>query len=189
MAMSIDALKFNLTNPARDYEWEVTFPTLIGGGDKKAMSVRCRSAVIPGRGFGEILIPFRGTPGISIPGKATVPHAWTATFIEGTDKKVFDAINKWNERIRAIRSGMGSSDLQIKTDIIMKLLDRAGAAYLAIKLVGVYPRNVDDVPVSNDNEGIVTYNVTFAYDFWEEASSGISVNIGVNVPGVGGIGI
>jgi len=182
--MSIDALKFNLTNPARDYEWEVTFPTMLGGGDKKAMSIRCRSAVIPGRGFGEILIPFRGTPGISIPGKATVPHAWTAMFMEGTDKKTFTAINAWMERIRQIRSGIGTSDLLIKSDFIMKMLDRAGNAWLSLKMVGAYPRNIDDTPIAQDAEGVVTYSVTWAYDYWEEASSSISVNVGVSIPGI-----
>lgn len=182
MVMSIDALKFNLTNPARDFEWEVTFPSMIGGGDKKSMSIRCRSAVIPGRGFGEILIPFRGTPGITIPGKATVPHSWTATFMEDTDKKTFSAINSWMEKIRAIRTGMGTSDLLIKSDFILKLLDRSGGSWMVIKMVGAYPRVIDDTPISQESDGIVTYNVTWAYDFWEEASTSLSVNVGISLP-------
>ncbi len=166
--MSADNLKNNLSNPAKTYLWEVLFTSPIGGGDSEALELRCQSTVIPGRAVGEILVPFKNTPGVKYPGKPTLSHTWTAIFIEGTDGKVFDALQAWNEAIVSMKTGVGGLDPSIKTDIYIRLLDPPGNVYLSIRLVGCYLQLVDEVPVAYEDEGNIMYSGTFSYDYWEK---------------------
>jgi len=166
--MSADNLKANLSNPARTYLWEAMFTNPIGGGDAEVLMLRCQSANIPGRSVGEILIPFKQTPGIKFPGKLTVSHTWVTTFIEGMDKKVFDAIHAWDQAVVHDRLGIGGPDVAIKSNIYLRLLDTQGKVIMKIKFVGCYPQAVDEVPVAMDSEAAVFYSVTWSYDHWEE---------------------
>lgn len=166
--MSADNLKNNLSNPARAYLWEVMFTNPIGGGNAEVLMLRCQSANIPGSSFGEILIPFKQTPGIKFPGKLTVSHAWATTFIEGMDKKVFDAIHAWRQAIVHDRLGIGGPDIAIKANVYLRLLDTQGNVIMKVKFVGMYPQAVDDVPVAMDSEAAVYYSVTWSFDHWEE---------------------
>lgn len=124
--MSSDVLKNNLTNPAKTYLWEMMFTNPVGGGDSNVMDLRCQTTTIPGRSHGEIIIPFKGTPGIKFPGKLTMDHNLAMTFIEGTDRKVFDALHGWSEAITSARTGIGGPDVAIKSDIYLRMLDMQG---------------------------------------------------------------
>jgi len=169
MSMSQDNLKKDITNLAKIYLWDVVIPKLIGGGNKDHLEVRAQSTAIPGRSFGEILIPFKGTPGIKFPGKLTMSHLWPCVFVEGDDKEVFDAVYGWKQTIQDARTGIGRPDSFTKVDLYLRLLDRAGNVTLKIKLVGCYPQSIDDVPLSYDDEGGIMYNVGWSYDYWIEA--------------------
>jgi len=166
MSMSADNLKQDLSNAARLYLWDIVLSSLPGGGDRDHLEVRAQSAAIPGRSFGEILVPFKGTPGIKLPGKLTMTHTWPAVFIEGTDQAVFDAIYGWKQLIQDAQSGIGSLDLDIKTDIYLRLLNPMDTVVKKFKLVGCYPQAMDDTPVAYDDEGVIMYAVTFSYDYW-----------------------
>ena len=166
--MSADNLKQNLSNPAKTYLWEVVFSNPIGGGDAEALELRCQSTSVPGRGVGEILVPYKNTPGIKYPGKPTVPHTWACVFIEGTDGKIFEALNAWNQAINDIRTGIGGADPLIKADIYLRLLDPPGTVFQKIKLVGCYIQDIPDTPVAYEDEANIMYSVTFSYDYWEK---------------------
>lgn len=167
--MSADNLRNNLNNPARLYLWDVVFINPVGGGDADALELRCQTATIPGRSVGEILVPFKGTAGIKFTGKLTMSHTWVASFVEGIDKKVFNALHAWQQAIMNARTGIGGLDTMIKANIFLRLIDVAGNVFMKIKLVGCYLQAVDDVPVAFDTEGVVMYGTTFSYDYWEEA--------------------
>lgn len=166
--MSADNLKNNLNNPARLYLWDVLFTNPVGGGDASSLELRCQTATVPGRSIGEILVPFKATAGIKFPGKLVMSHNWAATFVEGIDKKVFDALHAWQQAIINDRTGIGGLDTLIKANIYLRLTDVDGNVFMKIKLVGCYVQAVDDVPLSFDTEGVVMYAATFSYDYWEE---------------------
>lgn len=168
MTMSADNLKHDISNPARVYWWDVVFSKLIGGGNKDHLEVRAQSTVIPGRSFGEILVPYKGGPGIKFPGKLTMSHLWPAVFVEGIDQEVFDAIYGWKQTIQNARTGIGTLDSLSKADIYLRLLDPQETVTKKFKLVGCYPQSVDDVPLSYDDEAMIMYNVGWSYDYWEE---------------------
>jgi len=130
------------------------------------LEVRAQSTIIPGRSFGDILVPYKGGPGIRFPGKLTMSHDWTAVFVEGIDQEVFNAIYSWKQTIQNARTGIGSLDSLIKADIYLRLLDSQETVTRKIKLVGCYPKAVDDVPLAYDTEAMIMYSTTWSYDYW-----------------------
>ena len=97
--MGQDSLKANLTNPARSYLWDVLVPVPVGDGDSTTYQVRAQSTQIPGRKNESIAIPYKQTAGVVVAGKLSYDHTWTCEFIEGEDKKVFDAVYSWQQKI------------------------------------------------------------------------------------------
>lgn len=167
--MSSDNLKNNLNNPARLYLWDVMFTNPIGGGDAETLELRCQTTAIPGRSVGEILVPFKATAGLKFPGKLTMSHTWPATFVESTDKEIFNALHAWNQAIVDARTGIGGLDILIKSNIYLRLMGvTADSIYLKIKLVGCYIQDVAEVPLAYETEGLIMYPVVFSYDYWEE---------------------
>jgi len=166
--MGADSLRTNLTNPARTYLWEVMFANPIGEGDADVLMLRCQTTNIPGSSVGEILVPYKQSAGIKFPGKLTMSHTWTCTFVESSDKKVFDALHSWRQAIVHSRLNVGGPDIAIKSDIYLRLLDTKGQVYQTIRLVGCYIQAVDDTPLAYEDEDVVRYSATFSYDYWEE---------------------
>jgi hypothetical protein len=168
--MGVNSLKANLTNPQRVYLWEVIFPSVPGGGDIGTLSIRATSTSIPGRSVGEINIPYKQTGGFKVAGKLTYTHTWDVTFREGEDKAIHDILHAWNQLIVHDFDGIGSVDSAYKVDILFNLTKRDQSISRTVKLVGAYIQDIGDVAVSYDDEGDLTYTVTFSYDYWEDVT-------------------
>jgi hypothetical protein len=168
--MGLDSLKSNLTNPARTYLWEVLVPVPKGDGDSDTYTIRAQSAEIPGRSNGEIVIPFKQTAGIKVAGKLKYDQQFAVTFIEGEDKKVFEAVQSWQQLIVNNVTGIGVGDPFYKSDVYLTTITTAGATYMKIKLKGAWIQNIGKVAMSYATDGTVSYGVTFAFDTWEEVS-------------------
>jgi hypothetical protein len=168
--MGVDSLKANLTNPARSFLWDVLIPVPIGDGDTTTYQLRAQSSQIPGRDMGAIAIPFKQTAGIQVAGKLTYSHSWTCDFIEGEDKKVFNAIYSWQQKIINDVFGIGVGDPLYKTDVYITLLKTDGSTFQKIKIKGAWIKNFGDVALGYEAEGIIKYSVTFIFDSWEDIS-------------------
>lgn len=168
MDFSVNVLKNNLTNPQRIYMWEVLIPTPVGGGQSETFSVRARSAEIPGSSFGTINIPYKQTAGIVVAGKLQYDHKWECVLIEGEDHAVYDALYEWQQQIVNNLTGIGVGDPLYKTDMYIILQDTTGETGMKIKLKGAYIEAIGKVGLDYENEGIVKYPVTFAFDSFEK---------------------
>lgn len=167
--MGIDALRARLTNPARIYLWEVEFTSPVGGDNRDALKIQCQSTSKPGRSVGRIHVPFKGTGGVNFPGKVTFSHEWPCTFVENSvDLAIGKALHGWQQAMMDARTGQGGLDVDVKSDVYLRLLDQTNAVISTIKLVGCFVQTVDDVALTFEDESVLIYNTTWAYDYWEE---------------------
>ena len=167
MSMSIDGLKNNLTNPLRTYTWDVTFFSPVGG-EGTTLSLRCQSASKPGRSVGSIAVPYKQSAGIQYPGKLAYSHDWTLTFIEGEDKKVYDAIYLWKNAVVTDKGQFSLGDNLIKADLYLTLSSTADEIVEKIRVIGCFPKEIGAVSLDYSTEDIVKYEVTFSFDSWEK---------------------
>jgi len=163
-----DSLKANLTNPQREYLWEVLIPTPVGDGETTTFQIRAQSSQVPGRRNPEILIPYKQTAGVVVAGKLTYDHEWTCTFVEGEDKAVYDAIYSWQQNIVNDVTGIGVGDPLYKTDMYITLLTTAGGESLRLKLKGAWVKVLSPAELNYGGDDVVKYSVTFAFDTTEK---------------------
>jgi len=163
-----DSLKANLTNPQREYLWEVLIPTPVGDGNTETFQVRAQSSQVPGRRNPKILIPYKQTGGVAVAGKLTYDHTWECTFIEGEDKKVYDALYSWQQSIVNDIAGVGVGDPLYKADMYITLQTTAGGDSLQLKLKGAWVEAVGPVALTYAGTDTVKYSVTFAFDRTEK---------------------
>jgi len=168
--IGIDSLKGNLTNPARTFMWDVLIPVPVGSGSSTTYQIRAQSSSIPGRSNAAIAIPYKQTAGVMVAGKLEFPHTWQCTFIEGEDKKVFDAIHSWQQNIVNDAFGVGTGDPFYKTDVYISLLTTTGDTFMKIKIKGAWVQQIQDLALAYSDNETVKYTVTFEYDSWEDAS-------------------
>ena len=169
--MGVDNLKNNLTNPARTFLWDVLIPVPIGDGDSTTYQIRAQSSEIPARGNGVIKIDYKATAGIRVAGKINYgDNTWGCTFIEGEDKKVFDAIWSWQQKIVDNVAGIGVGDPFYKTDAYITLLKVDGSAFMKLKMKGAWVSDMGKTALSYATEDTVKYSVTFTFDSVEDAS-------------------
>ena len=168
--MSLDALKNHLSNPQMTFLWEIIIPAPIGGGEVEVYQLRAQSTQIPSRDQGQITIPFKQTAGVALPGKLAFTHKWECSFIEGEDKKVYDAIYGWMQSIVSVGTGTGAGDSSIKTDIYLTLLKRSGEVTLKLKLKGCYITSLGQTSLTYSDEKCIEYPVTWSFDSVEKMS-------------------
>lgn len=167
--MGINALKANLSNPARTYNWEVMIPNPKGGvAGTETLLARCQSTSQPSRSVGQIHVPFKQTGGKVYPGKMTFDHVWECSFVEGEDRAIFKELYAWHEKVMSAKNGVGAgAPDEYATDIYLRLLNSKGGVDMEIKFSGAYVQDVARNELSYDSEGHLMQPVTFAYDYWE----------------------
>jgi hypothetical protein len=166
----IDSLKANLSNPQRPYIFDVLIPVPLGGGASETYQFRVRSSEIPKRGNKVINIPFKQTAGVAVAGALEYDHTWACSFMEGEDRKVFDAIYGWQQLVVNDVAGVGVGDPLYKTDAYLVLLGTDGSTTNKIKMKGIWPSSVDKVALKQGDGDPVEFNVTFTFDSWESAN-------------------
>ena len=169
--MGMDSLKQNLTNPQRVFMWEFEIPAPRGLGTSDIWIIRTQAAAEPGRSFTPIPIPFKGTGGLVVPGKEVYDHTLTVRMLEGEDAKTYEAIQSWMKLIRDNVTGVGLGDPDQKTDAVISLIDTKGIVTKRVKLVGCYPQEKAAVALDYDTNDVHKYELTFAYDRWEELTA------------------
>lgn len=168
MPLGVDSLKNNLTNPARSYLWDVIFPTPLGGGDTETLMIRCQSSTLPGLSFGEIKVPYKQTAGVKYHGKVQMSQSWDLSFMEGEDKAIFTEFYTWAKLVVDPKTGIGTNDPDIKTDVLLSMLTTQGTEYMKIKLRGAWIQAIKDVTLDYGTEEAIKLNITIAYDYWEQ---------------------
>jgi hypothetical protein len=170
--LSSVALRANL-NPARGWLWEMKVPS-SPGGDRAVWTIRCRSTSKPSRGFGKIVVPFRGTGGVSYPGKEVYTHTLPVTFNESEDRGSHAELYAWSQLIQNTLSGVGVGDALIKRNVDLQMINKDGAVAETYKIWGCYLENIQEVPLQQDSDTHIIISATLSFDFWT-LDTGLSI--------------
>lgn len=172
MAFFIEEFRNELLAGARPNLFEVEIQ-----GAEVLSSFLVTAASLPGRTIGVASAYYRGRE-LKLAGDMSFAP-WTTTIINDSAMKLRDYIESWmNDYIE---------DLAVKTpelnnagepssyfgDVTVRQLDRAGTAIREYKLIGCWPSDISDVPLSFDaNDQISSFSVTWQYQTLEINGSG-----------------
>lgn len=162
----------------RTWMWELIIPAadlgLGVGVSNEDLIIRCRSAVIPGRGNDPITSNFVGMQQFFF-GKPTFGgNTFAVTLEETQDQKVTNFLYAWQQKIFDIElnsNTAGQSQVPNKRDAAKDIfLDcyayDGGNLEKKFKFVNAWPTTVDPVTMDYTGNDSVKFSVTFQFDFW-----------------------
>ena len=171
---TIDGRMKNVADIQRNWKWEfwIPRPPAVSNWKLDDMIIRCRFAVIPGRGNEPIESNFMGQKQF-FPGKPIFPNSFVALFEEFEDKKVSEFLFFWQQAMhdypgKTSNAGFAITETKagIKTDIVLRQYGFKGNLIQELKFKNVWIQNVDDVAMDYTGAESVKYSVTFQYDYW-----------------------
>lgn len=181
MAFAIEEFRNQLLAGARPNLFEVEIQ-----GAEELSSFLVTAASLPGRTIGTASAFYRGRE-LKLAGDM-VFAPWTTTIINDSSMKMREYIENWmNDFIE---------DLEVKTpsanetgepsgyfgDVTVRQLDKLGLAIREYKLIGCWPSDISEVPLSFDaNDQISSFTVTWQYQYFEVQS--FSSGLGLEAPG------
>jgi len=188
MAFNIESFKSNglIYGGARPSLFKVImdFPATVPGiqGDPQRASFLIRAAQLPASTVDPIDIPYFGRK-IKIAGDRTFAD-WTITVMNDEDFTLRNSFEAWlnfiNTHVSNRSAAEDGSPTNYKVDIEIQQYGKAGPAdesgiIRSYILSGAFPTSVDAISLDWDTTNAVeTFDVTFAYDYWEPASGGFS---------------
>lgn len=173
MAFNVNEIKSQLQfGGARPNLFMVQFNNPADGSGDLKVPFMCQATEIPAATLGEVQVPYFGRF-IKLAGNRTYSN-WTVSVQNDEDFKIRNALETWSNRINSFQGNLvtlgGPEASRYKSDALVHQMGKAGNTVRSYKFVGIFPVDVSGIGLSwSDNDQIETFQVTFAYDWWEIA--------------------
>ena len=167
--LGVDDFKSKLRGGgARSNLFKVTlnYPA-YAGGDVELTSFMCRAANLPASTVTTLEVPFRGRI-LKVGGDRTFAE-WTVTVLNDTGFEIRDAMERWMNGINAHSANTGlTNPADYQVDLVVEQLDRDESVIKRYNFRGAFPEAITEITLSYDQgTEIETFDVTFAYQYWE----------------------
>jgi len=158
-----------LPAPLQPWNSDLNIPNVPGGGDGRALLLRCQSASIPGHENADGVMQLRGSE-ITYAGHTQWEHDFAPSFVECRDLAVKTALNGWKFYARDNRRSptAGAYMAQYKTQGDIILYDDIGSTIRTIRLFGLWCQAVQAAPLESAGSGPVIMGANFKFDWWED---------------------
>ena len=155
-----------LTDPLLQHNFDLIIPQLPGGGNTRALTIKCMTANIPGSSVDDVTITLKGID-VKYAGRQVYSHTLSVTYLETRDLSTRDALNNWLKLCRSVRDDTGSYKSEYATLGMLVLYDDTGSVVRTVTMDGFFIQNMEDSAVDGSaGNSPVTISATFAYDTW-----------------------
>jgi hypothetical protein len=168
MSMNVEYIKSALKMPARPTLFDVEISgSSLGAISTDVLKFTCKSAGLPDDNIGRIDVPYYGRK---------IPYAgdraygdWNTTIIMNNDWTIYKQLVAWKSAFNGPETNVASvaNMTSYKCDGFVTMYDPTGARKLQIKMVGLFPYNVQELQVSwETTDSTADLNVTWFLDYW-----------------------
>ena len=174
----IESFRAKFTDGARAYLFYMkpSFPTGVASASTtEDMTYLVKSANLPALTLGSVTIPWQGFE-YKLAGKYTFGD-WAVTFNVDVDAKIRTYYDDWMRLIHDPVSNIHAAPDKYMKDQRLQLLGGDGKTIMEYKLIGAWPSSVGDASLSYDSTEILTFEVTFAYQYHVVTSKAKAISI------------
>ncbi len=169
MSFDINRFKGSLKyGGARKSKFEVTITNPANGVADSIVPFMVSAASIPPVNTESIPVPYMGRE-IKLNGKRTYED-WNVTVFNDEDFLVRNALEQWANDINSPQGNLmrfgSSSPSEYKSDAQVTQFSKTGEILRVYTFVGLFPTSVGEIELNWEDEGIQTFQVTFAYDYF-----------------------
>ena len=135
-----------------------------------------KAAALPASNITPVEVPFRGRV-LKVAGERTF-DSWTVTVLNDADFRVRTVLEEWMNGISRLTNGSGEVDPSDYTaDANVDQLSRNGDVLRRYNMVGMFPTNVSEIPLSMDTTDTVEeFTVEFQVLYWTISAIDSSAN-------------
>ena len=135
-----------------------------------------KAAALPASNITPVEVPFRGRV-LKVAGERTF-DSWTVTVLNDADFRVRTVLEEWMNGISRLTNGSGEVDPSDYTaDASVDQLSRNGDVLRRYNMVGMFPTNVSEIPLSMDTtDTIEEFTVEFQVLYWTISAIDSSAN-------------
>lgn len=138
----------------------------------------CQGAQLPAASISQIEVPYFGRR-IKVAGERTFDN-WTVSIMNDEDFKVRALFEKWSNALNSLEGNQRIANLNeenYKADLEVFQYGKDGAVIRGYRIVGAFPTDISAIDVNWSSTGAIeSFNVTFAYDYWEPSVESIGTN-------------
>lgn len=187
-AFRSDGLKLGGARPTL-FSVILTAPAGIGAGLTKQLSLLAHSSQIPPSTVDDIEVSYFGRK-IKVQGDRTFPD-WTLSIMNDEDFALRSMFENWSNEMNAFvsnRSSFGPSALAYKVDALVQQYGKAGPGsdggiIRSYKFIGLWPKTIGAINLDySQTNTIETFDVTFAYDWWQPENFGLGETYNPTLP-------
>lgn len=151
--------------PHINYNYDLVFPTIPGGGNGDVLRLHVLSTSIPGFSTETFETNHHGFL-IKHAGKKEYPRTLSATFEEKDDMTILTDIRNWHDLMIEPETGVQVSADIYKVDGFLQLLNAQKAIVKEIRMRGMFPETISDITLDGGTTGATEITVDFSYDDW-----------------------
>ena len=135
-----------------------------------------KAAALPASNITPVEVPFRGRV-LKVAGERTF-DSWTVTVLNDADFRIRTVLEEWMNGISRLTNGSGEVDPSDYTaDANVDQLSRNGDVLRRYNMVGMFPTNVSEIPLSMDTTDTVEeFTVEFQVLYWTISAIDSSAN-------------
>jgi hypothetical protein len=186
MPLSITEIQAALAlGGARPTLFSVTLTAPAGGiGISSAAIVETpfliHAATLPESALGTIQVPYYGRK-IKLYGDRTF-QPWTVSVLNDEDFLIRNMLEIWSENMNSLQGNLlgfaSSAPALYKSSALVTQYSKTGLPIRQYTFNGIWPSIIAPIEVNwSSNDQIESFNCTFEYDFWSQASiTGTSIN-------------
>jgi hypothetical protein len=164
---------------ARSSLFEVQITNPINGVADAQVPFLVKASSIPSSTLTPMPIKYFGRE-VKLAGSRTFED-WNVTVINDEDFAVRNSMEEWSNAVNShqgnLRTAGGSAPSLYKSTAQITQFSKTGEVLRVYNFVGIFPTSIAAIPVGWDTEEIQSFDVTFAYDYWE-VSGGSTGNAG-----------
>jgi hypothetical protein len=149
----------------------IPFPGIVGAIAADAIRFRCTSTGIPDAPVSVVRVPYMGR-NLKYAGVREFQD-WSITIIEDEDLSIRRAIEAWASQINSHQTNLAqmvapNGPNGYGRDAFVSQYGKAGNVLRRYRFVEAFPHTLGNVELSwQSGEQILSYQVTFAYQWWE----------------------
>lgn len=157
----------SLADPATQWNFDLLLPSIPGSSDTRDLTFKCMTTDMPGTAVEAVEIPLHGVT-IQRAGRRIYTHQLNATFMETVDYSTREKFRRWFETMRSWTTNTGTSSAGYRVSAQVVVYNDLPAVVRTCNIVGLWPETMADVPLDGGSSALVTLQIGFRYDLWED---------------------
>lgn len=156
----------DIKDPMLNDNFDFTFASIPGGGDRRQFTVQCKTAVKPGMTMQEVEVELFGHV-VSHAAKKVFSKTFTLEIVENNKGDIAKALEQWMELIRGTDTQHGEFKAKYAVKGVLKIYNQKGDVAAEYEIKNCWPSEIPESQFDGTGGALITISPTFKYDVYK----------------------